>query len=103
MTQELKLKPVAADVSPAYAGMAAREHAMSAPGGDAHGVDMTYLAQQQNVMVAPQPASVAPPMRMVMVNLVAAQIDQQRNVMATPQLASVVPPMGMVTVNPIVM
>jgi hypothetical protein len=27
----------AADVSPAYEGMAAREHAMSAPGGDAHG------------------------------------------------------------------
>jgi hypothetical protein len=27
----------AADVSPAYAGMAAREHAMSAPGGDTHG------------------------------------------------------------------
>jgi hypothetical protein len=43
------------------------------------GADMEYLAQQQNMMVAPQPALVVPPMGMVMMNQVAAQIDQQRN------------------------
>jgi hypothetical protein len=45
MTHELKLKPVqivmsmeyATNVSLAYEGMAAREHAMSTPSGDAYG------------------------------------------------------------------
>jgi hypothetical protein len=52
----------AADVSPAYGGMAVREHAMSAPGGNTHGDSSgrsKYGAQQQNVMVV--------------------QIDQRRN------------------------
>jgi hypothetical protein len=43
------------------------------------GADMVYLTQQQNVMDVPQPASVAPPMGMVIVNLAEAQIDQQQN------------------------
>jgi hypothetical protein len=37
------------------------------------------INQQRNVMAAPQPASVAPPMGMVTTNPVAAQTDQQRN------------------------
>jgi hypothetical protein len=41
------------------------------------GADMTYFAQQQNVMVASQLASVAPPMGVVTVNPLAMQIDQQ--------------------------
>jgi hypothetical protein len=65
------------------------------------GADTVYLAQQQNVMAAPQPTSVAPRMGMVTTNLVVAQIDQQRDVMAAPQPASVAPPMGMVMANPV--
>jgi hypothetical protein len=45
----------------------------------AAGADMAYHAQQQNMMAAPQPASVAPPMGMVMANPIAVQIDQQWN------------------------
>jgi hypothetical protein len=45
----------------------------------AAGANMVYLTQKQNVMVAPQQASVAPPMGMVIATPVAAQIDLQRN------------------------
>jgi hypothetical protein len=90
----------AADVSPAYAGMAAREHAISALVTTPMGI-AAYLAQQQNVMAAPQSASVVPPMGMMTANSVAAQIDQQRNMMAASQLASVALPMGMVPANPV--
>jgi hypothetical protein len=37
------------------------------------------INQQRNVMAAPQPASVAPPMGMATTNPVAMQIDLQRN------------------------
>jgi hypothetical protein len=45
----------------------------------AAGANVVYLTQQQNVMAAPQPTSVAPPMGIVMANPAAVQIDQQQN------------------------
>jgi hypothetical protein len=75
----------AADVSPAYEGMAVREYTISSPigcalgDGDARSI-YDYLAQQQNMKDAPQPTSLAPPMgMMVTANPASAQIDQQWN------------------------